>query len=139
VPTRHEWGALPRHVRDAVEAHIGPVSGATAIGSGYNSDVVTRLDRDGRSSVFLKGVHGRSHHMRFLRNEITGNGLAPGIAPAVLFHEDLADEWLVVGFEYLTGRHPTFAPGSADLDAVSATLEAISALPGPDLHPLRER
>ncbi|WP_018502529.1 hypothetical protein [Parafrankia discariae] len=44
--------------------------------------------------------------MRFLRNEITAGALADGIAPAVIFSEevDAGDLWLIVGFEYIPGR-----------------------------------
>jgi hypothetical protein len=132
------WHELPESVRDAVEAHTGPVSGATDITNGCSSDIAARLDRTGLPPVFLKGVHGVSRRMRFLRNEITGNGLAAGIAPAVLFSQDVHG-WLVVGFEHIAGRPASFVPGSPDLDLVAATLETISGLPAPGVRNLRQR
>lgn len=134
-----EWNNLPEYVRKAVQAHIGPVSRATAISGGYNNDIAARLDRDGKPPVFLKSVHRVPHQLRFLRNEIAVGSLMPAMTPAVLFHEDLDDDWLVAGFEYVTGRNPSLAPGSPDLEPVAAAVDAIGKLPAHGLWALQER
>jgi aminoglycoside phosphotransferase (APT) family kinase protein len=89
--------------------------------------------------VFLKGVHRVPCQLRFLRNEIAVGELSPEFAPTVLFHEELDDDWLVVGYDYITGRYPTIAPGSPDLELVAATVDAIGQLPARDLSALGER
>lgn len=134
----HEWNDLPADVRDAVQTHIGPVAHATAVKRGQSNDIAARLDREGRPPVFLKGVRGGGRRAMFLTNEAASADRAPGIAPAVVCHVDL-DDWLLVGFEYITGRHPSLAPGSPDLDTVAATVEAISHLPAQGVRPLRLR
>jgi aminoglycoside phosphotransferase (APT) family kinase protein len=134
-----DWNELPEHVRDAVQAHIGPVARATALGRGQNNDVAIGLGRDGKSPVFLKGVHKVPHQLRFLRNEIAVSELAPHFAPAMLFHENLDDDWLIVGFEYIVGRHPTFAPGSAALESIAATVDELGEVPAHGLRVLQER
>ncbi len=131
------WNGLPRPVRDAVEGHVGPVAVARDVAGGQNCHVAAVLHGAG-GPVFLKGVEGVSPRMRWLRNESAAGRLAPGVAPAVLFAEDVGD-WLVVGFEYVPGRAASLAPGSADLPRVAAAVEKISALPAPGLRALRER
>ncbi|MGH3913702.1 MAG: hypothetical protein ACRDTC_09860 [Pseudonocardiaceae bacterium] len=88
--------------------------------------------------VFLKGVKGISRRRRWLRNEIIAAPLTQGLSPAVLFSHDIAG-WLVVGFDYVTGRPASLAPDSPDLPIVATTVNRISALPGAGLRPLRER
>ena len=114
-----------------------PVSVARGVDGGQNCHVAAVLRGTGRP-VFLKAVEGVSRRMRWLRNESTAGRLAPGVAPAVLFAEDVGD-WLVVGFEYVPGRAASLAPGSADLPKVAAAVEKISTLPAPGLRTLRER
>lgn len=132
------WTELPEQVRDAVQDHVGPVTTATAITDGQNSDVSTVLHRPDAPPLFLKGIHGVSRRMRWLRNETITAPLTQGLSPSVLFSRDVAG-WLVVGFEYITGRPASFVPDSADLPIVAKTIDLISALPGPGLKPLRER
>jgi hypothetical protein len=132
------WAELPEQVRDAVRDHVGPVTTATAVTGGQNSDIAAVLHRPDASPVFLKGVNGVSRRMRWLRNETIAAPLTGGLSPAVLFSQDVAG-WLVVGFDYVTGRPANLAPGSPDLPIVAATVNRISALPGTGLRPLRER
>ncbi|MEU5848924.1 hypothetical protein [Saccharopolyspora shandongensis] len=131
------WHELPEHVRDAVQWHVGPVSAATDITVGRNSDLAAVLDtRAGR--VFVKGVDGVSRRMRFLRNEITAGRLALGLAPAVVFAEDVG-EWLVVGFEYVPGRPADLSPGSPDLPIVAEVVDRLGEFPATGLRSLRDR
>ena len=131
------WSGLPQPVRVVVERRVGPVVVARDVEGGQNCHVSAVLHGAGRP-VFLKGVEGVSRQMRWLRNEGAAGRLAAGVAPAVLFAEDVGD-WLVVGFEYVPGRAASLAPGSADLPRVAATVEKISALPAPGLRTLRDR
>jgi hypothetical protein len=76
--------------------------------------------------------------MRWLRNEAETGGLAPGIAPTVLFHEDV-DDWLVVGFERVSGRSVSLTPESSDLAVVAEVLTRLGAVEAPGLRPLQAR
>ncbi|KQC37078.1 hypothetical protein UK82_17420 [Frankia sp. ACN1ag] len=126
-------------MRQTVERHVGSVSSVTVIDDGQNNDLAALVS--GERPVFVKGVKGISRRMRWLRNEITAGALAGGIAPAVLFAEDVTadDDWLVVGFEYLPGRAADLAPGSVDLPAVGVTVDRIGALPAPGIRGLHLR
>lgn len=132
------WNELPEQVRYVVREHIGPVTAGTTITAGQNSDLAIVLTRADGSPVFVKGVDGVSPRMRWLRNETIAAPLTGGISPGLLFSVDVAG-WLVVGFEYVTGRPAGMAPGSPDLPVIARTLERISALPGAGLRPLQER
>ncbi|CAO5175054.1 Aminoglycoside phosphotransferase domain-containing protein [Frankia sp. AiPs1] len=135
------WGSLPAVVRQAAGRHLGTVDSVSAVPGGQNNDLAAVFHtRDG--AVFVKAVRGISRRMRWLRNEITAGTLAPGIAPAVIFAEDVevdSDPWLVVGFQYLPGRPADLSPGSADLAIVGQTLDRISALPAPGIRGLHDR
>lgn len=132
------WNDLPQPVRAAVERHTGLVVDTTDITDGQNSDIAAVLRGQCGRPVFLKGVHGVSRRMRWLRHEIAAGRLAGGVAPAVLFHADVAG-WLVVGFEYVPGRAASLAPGSPDLPLVASVVEKISTVPASGLRPLRDR
>lgn len=131
------WDDLPEPVQDAVQGHLGPVTKARTVPGGQNCDVAVVVESAG-SVAFLKGVEGVSRRMRFLRNEIGAGRLAVGVAPAVLFSEDIGD-WLVVGFEYVRGRDASLAPQSSDLERVGTTVEWISTMRAPHLRTLRDR
>lgn len=137
---RYGWEDLPGAVKTAVRLHVGATSLVREAEQGQNCNVALVLGCDG-GDLFLKGVRGISPQMRWLRNESEVGALAPGLAPAARFSEDIeADEpWLVVGFEYVDGRPADLSPGSEDLAAVAATAEKISALPGGPAQPLSKR
>ncbi|WP_245614442.1 phosphotransferase family protein [Actinokineospora inagensis] len=130
-----------------VTARLGSVTSVVDITVGGNSDLAVVVTSAGGERVFVKAVRGVRRQMRWLRNEIVGNAAARGLAPAVLFHEDIAAEdavddqpWLVVGMEYVGGRAVDLSPGSPDLDVVGATLERIAAIPAPTgIWPLSAR
>jgi hypothetical protein len=134
------WDALPDAVRSAVQAHLGPVTVVRDIEQGQNCNVALVLRCD-QGDVFLKGVRGVSPQMRWLRNESEAGNLAPDIAPATRFSEDVdADApWLVVGFEYVNGRPADLGPGADDLATVATTVARISTLPGGSAQPLSKR
>lgn len=131
------WKELPGEVRDFVQGHVGSVSSATEITSGRSSDLAVVLQTPDRR-VFVKGVVGVSMRMRHLRNEINADELAGDLAPEVLFSADVG-EWLVVGFEHLSGRPVDLSPGSPDLPTVAEVVDRIAACPGDHTRPLRKR
>ncbi len=132
------WNELPETVQATVQHHFGPVNGSEPVTGGQSSDIALVLRDVEGGRAFVKGVKGRSPRMRWLRNEITAGGLAPGIAPRVLFHEDV-DDWLIVAFEYVAGRAASLAPGSPDLAVVASTVEKLSHLPAASVRSLADR
>jgi hypothetical protein len=103
-----------------------------------NTDLAVRLDRVGGPPVFVKGVRGGGRRAMFLENEVASTAVAPGVAPAVLCRVE-RDDWLVVGFEHVSGRRADLSPGSADLDLVGSTVDIIGGLAAKDVRPLRLR
>ncbi|MGY6652847.1 hypothetical protein ACXIZN_11815 [Amycolatopsis sp. TRM77291] len=135
---KYSWGELPEPVREGVRERAGDIAGSEEIKVGQSSNFAAVLRRDGAAPLFVKGVEGVSPPMRWLRNEAELGDLASGIAPAVHFSADIED-WLIVGFEYVAGRHPRLQPGSADLARVAETVNRIGEIPAPDLRPLEQR
>lgn len=76
---------------------------------------------------FCKGVptrHGPA--LRGARTEAALNPFLPAdTVPRLRWTVDAAD-WLVLGFDHVRGRHADLSPGSPDLQAVAATLTALS-------------
>lgn len=135
---KYGWGELPESVREGIRERVGNIAGCEEIEVGQSSNFAAVLRRDGAAPLFVKGVEGVSPPMRWLRNEAEIGELASGIAPAVHFSADIED-WLVVGFEYVHGRHARLQPGSADLTRVAAMVNRIGEIQAPDLRPLEQR
>lgn len=138
MTTHCGWNDLPGSVRAAIADSIGPVSGSVDLAVGQNNDLAVRLDRPGQPPVFCKGVRGGGRRGMFLDNEVAANGLTGGIAPVVLCGVEL-DDWQVVGFEFVAGRRADLSPGSADLDLIARTVDAVSTLSAGEIRPLRLR
>lgn len=137
---RYGWDDLPSSVTTAVRHHVGAATVVREVEQGQNCNVALVLRCDD-NDLFLKGVKGKSPKMRWLRNEAEAGTLAPGLAPATRFSENVEadDLWFLVGFEYVNGRPADFKPGSDDLAIVAATAARISELPGGSAKPLSER
>jgi Ser/Thr protein kinase RdoA (MazF antagonist) len=73
--------------------------------------------------VFVKGVEQDSLLARMSLNEVRTNPLLHASAPRLLWTVETM-EWLVLGYEYVPGRHPDFSPHSPDLPLVLALLAA---------------
>ncbi|UVS77545.1 phosphotransferase family protein [Actinokineospora sp. UTMC 2448] len=142
MPAKLSWDDLPGAVRLSVERHAGPISVIERVVVGQSSDITCVLHLGDSRRVFLKGVRGRRPAMRWLRNETAAARHVVGIAPEVLFSEDVAvdgDDWLVVGFEHVSGRPADLSPGSPDLAPVAQVVERIAEVRAPDLRPLTMR
>jgi Ser/Thr protein kinase RdoA (MazF antagonist) len=135
---RFHWEGLPDSVRREIQDRLGTISRAVAVSEGQSSSVALTLYRDELPPVFLKGVHGVSREMRWLRNEIDSAERVAGIAPAIVFHRDIGD-WLIAVFEHVEGRPVSLAPGSPDLPVVARALGRIGSLRALDLKPLGDR
>ncbi|KJE23717.1 hypothetical protein FF36_01902 [Frankia torreyi] len=132
-----EWDDLPGEARAAIIEQTGPVTSTADVGGGDGCDVAAVVTTPA-VRMFVKGVHGGGVRARRLRAEYTNGRLAPGIAPTPRFVVDI-DDWLFVGFDHAAGRSADLRPGSADLPAVAAAVDAIAALPAGELRPLELR
>jgi hypothetical protein len=122
---RCQWHELPPAVRAEVQSHTGPMLRTTPVEAGSISDFAAVLDtRDGR--VFCKGAVAGNPMGWMHRNEARINPYLPAQMPR-LYWQIEADGWLLLGFEYVEGRHPDLSPDSPDLPAVAATLNAMAA------------
>ncbi|MDI3388748.1 hypothetical protein QIS99_21505 [Streptomyces sp. B-S-A8] len=125
---RTAWTELPPAARESVEKHTGPVDHADTADKGVMSRLACTLhSHSGR--VFLKGTRLNDAEAWMYDYEARVTRCAPR-APRVLWQVE-AGGWLLVGYEFLSARHPGLAPGSADLASLVDTLTAMSAAPWP--------
>lgn len=125
---RIPWRELPAELRAAVEAHTGPVVGEEPSRYGINSEITSTL-YTAQGKVFVKGARDERGR-KALRNEATVNPHVSKLAPRLLFDVE-AEGWLLLGFEYLQGRHVAYAPGSEDLGKLSELVGLLQQTPRP--------
>jgi hypothetical protein len=119
---RYPWQDLPPAVRAEVENCTGPIGRVTVVETGVISDVAVILET-GTGRVFCKGAAADNPMGWMHRNEARINAYLPPPMPRLLWQVE-GDGWLLLGFEYVAGRHPDLAPGSPDLPALAAALSA---------------
>ncbi|WP_336214502.1 hypothetical protein [Nonomuraea sp. LPB2021202275-12-8] len=129
--TRTDWQDLPAATRAAVEKHTGPIWSARTVSEGLNSSVAALLTTE-RETVFVKGLPlGYARRWTQDMEWMIGPYVA-GVAPRVLWRvED--EEWDLLGYEYVSGRHAVYEPGSPDLGLLISTMRALGRIPCPDL------
>lgn len=124
------WDDLPPAVRDAIEAHAGPVSRAEVSGEGMNSSLRLVVDTPG-GRVFLKGV-GPGGPGAWKLNQAAE--LAPyvsEVSPPLLWRVR-AEGWDILAWPALPGRPwADQTPGSPDLPKMLAVLRAVAEIPAP--------
>jgi Ser/Thr protein kinase RdoA (MazF antagonist) len=59
------------------------------------------------------------------RNEARINPFLPASMPRLRWQVE-SDGWLLLGFDYVDGRHPDLSPGSSDLSSVAAALSEMA-------------
>lgn len=125
--TRLAWEALPAERVAAVEERIGPVIKAEEAGSGLMPGLAATLHAEG-GRYFVKAAPADSPARDLYEREIAaGQSLPPGVpAPRLLLASD-GGGWLLMVFEHAGGHDADLSPGSADLPAVSGTVQAIGA------------
>ncbi|MFE9847717.1 phosphotransferase [Streptomyces sp. NPDC005576] len=116
---RARWEDLPREVRDAVEARVGPpVVDFVYPAGGFTEGLAARVRSADGGEVFLKasplGARMASHYRA---EAAVGKSLPTAVAPLLLWSMEAGD-WIVNAFEPVQGREPDLRPGSADLDGV---------------------
>ncbi|MFP3963761.1 phosphotransferase [Actinomadura fulvescens] len=95
---------------------------------GDRSDITATLDTE-TGPVFIKGANG-GIFARALRNEANVTPHVAGISPALLWRVE-TENWIILGLDYVEGRHADYTPGSADLDLLRTTLSQLQQVPLP--------
>lgn len=135
---RLEWQLLPPQVRSLIERRCGsPVVSAETQGAGFTpgfASVLTCLDG---SRHFVKAASTKAQRMfaESYRTEARKLGaMPPGLpAPRLLWTHD-ADDWMVMGLEYVEAHCPARPWRAPDLEAALDMLEATAdtLTPPPD-------
>ncbi|MFI8927459.1 phosphotransferase [Streptomyces sp. NPDC053474] len=126
---RVSWHDLPGAVRRAAERHAGQVERAETASHGVMSRLACTVHaRAGR--LFVKGTLLDDPSAWVYRHEAQVTRHAP-FAPRVLWDVETAG-WLLVGYEYVDGRHPDLSPGSPDVSSLVRTLTAVSEASWPE-------
>ncbi|MBX7268748.1 hypothetical protein KIF24_23825 [Micromonospora sp. Llam7] len=126
MPRRRDWHELPGEVRWQIEQRTGAVHAVYSVPTGASCDLAAVVDTD-TGRVFCKGGETEGPTAWLYRNEARVNPWLPDVAPRLRWTVE-AHGWLILGFEYVAGRHPDLAPGSPDLTAVAELLAIQSRL-----------
>lgn len=123
---------LPDEVLRLVEKASGPAVDVGTVSAGLNSAIAARV-RTTEHTLFVKGLP-LDHPRVWTQNREAGvSPYVRDVAPKLHWHmED--DGWSLLGFEYVTGGHADFTPGSPDLPAVVATMTRLAEVPSPGIE-----
>ncbi len=128
---RLEWGFLPPRIRSVIEENCGsPVIAATSQTAGFTPGFASVLTCEDGSRHFVKAASTKAQRMFADAYREEGRKLRslPDDAPAprLLWTHD-ADDWLVLGLEYVEARPPRRPWRDNDLDAALDMLESVAA------------
>lgn len=114
-----------------IAPYTGAISAVRHAERGYSSDV-TAIVKCAAGPVFLKAVREPSPHSSSFAREAQINPYVRSVSPALRWrlHQH---GWIVLAFDVAPGRYADFAPGSPDLPAVVAAVNAIGVIDCPDL------
>jgi len=137
VNPRVAWADLPAGLRGRLEEAAGTFVRAEQVSAGHNC-LIGMILHTTSGQWFLKGV--LAGHPRAAWTHANEAAINPWVAPvtAPLKFRVQDNSWDVLGFGYLAGhRHADLAPGSPDLPAIAAALQALAAIPAPRTVQLR--
>jgi hypothetical protein len=125
---RLEWAHLPPHVRALVERRCGsPVVTAESQGAGFTPGFASVLTCEDGTHHFVKAASTKAQRMfaESYRQEARKLAALPETAPAprLLWVHD-ADDWMVLGLEYVEARNPRRPWRRSDVDRTLETLAA---------------
>ncbi|GAA3298469.1 aminoglycoside phosphotransferase [Dactylosporangium vinaceum] len=132
LTARIAYDALPAGVKAAIEEVIGPVEATVSANGGFNSAVAARLCT-ATGDVFCKALPADHRWVWTQRREADIAPYVIGLAPDLVARLAV-DGWDVLLFEALDGHHADYSPGSRDLPAVVALLEAAASTPCPPIE-----
>jgi hypothetical protein len=128
VERRITWNDLAAPLKQAIEARTGRITDVQIASSGQNSPLAAAIETS-NGKVFVKGMP--SGQAISQAREAAVAPLVKDISPALLWHFDEVG-WNVLGYEYASGRHADYSPGSADLDQLTEVMDALIAIKVPD-------
>ena len=114
---RLTWPHLPPHIRALIEKQCGsPVADAASQGGGFTPGFASVLTCEDGTRHFVKAASQKAQRMfaESYREEARKLAQLPEEAPAprLLWLHD-ADDWVVLGIEYVEARTPTAAVARA--------------------------
>lgn len=129
------WDELPPAVIRAIENHLGPVKQPTPTPgvSGGLSAVIQ--DKDGNNRLIKTAPDGTAAHRACLR-ERTAHARFPATVPAPRIQDASVPGWAVLLFDVPDWRPASLAPGSADLEPVTAALNELGYARADGLPPV---
>lgn len=128
---RTSWHDLPTATRERVEKYTGTVMAAATVSEGMNSAVAMVLETE-FDKFFVKGLEG-SYPRRWSQDmEWIIGPYVSKFSPRVQWRV-YDDEWDLLGFEYIDGRHASYEPDSKDLELLLNTMSQLGRIPCPDL------
>jgi hypothetical protein len=109
--------------RDLIEKETGPISSVTEITGGLNSEIsVIVYASDG--ATFVKGRRAAHPRAWTQERERLINPLVRHISAALKWSA-ASDDWHLLGFEQVPGKHVDYSPGSSDLPKVIEMLREL--------------
>ncbi|MFC4050223.1 phosphotransferase [Actinomadura syzygii] len=132
---RSDWTDLPQELRIEIETQTGPISSIDPAPTGNHADIASTLHSP-EGLTFVKAARKLADRdgpeVMSLRREAAVNPHVSGFAPRLRWQAE-AREWVVLGFEHVSGRRADFTPGSPDLTVLAKTIQAIQTTPCPDV------
>ncbi|WP_143082142.1 aminoglycoside phosphotransferase [Nonomuraea wenchangensis] len=115
-----------------MEKYAGRVMRAETVSDGMNSAVAMILET-AFDKFFVKGLK-RSYPRRWTQDmEWMIGPYVSGISPRIQWRTTEDEEWDLIGFEYIPGRHASYEPGSEDLEKLLDTMRRLGRLICPNL------
>lgn len=121
------WQDLPHGVRGEIAGRGGaPILRAVSQEGGFTSGLAARLFlADGRR-LFVKGIRvGHPLAGMYGQEAAVAAAVPTGFSSPALLWSGRVEDWVLLLFDDIDGRHPSLAPGSADLPAVLDTVASM--------------
>ncbi|WP_406331874.1 hypothetical protein [Streptomyces sp. NBC_00203] len=119
-------------IQALIGQHTGELSSLRRTERGFSSDLTALVEGE-KGGFFVKAVRNRPGGRRdSLTRERLINPFVSPISPALRWcAED--EDWVVLGFEAVTGRLSDFGPGSPDLPRIVQLLDRVGRLDLPEV------
>jgi hypothetical protein len=118
--------------RNLIEGQTGPIRAVTELSEGRNSEISVIIHTDG-DATFVKGLKADHRRAWSQERERVINPVVRHISPTLKWSAVNAD-WNLLGFEYITGGHADYSPGSLDIPKVITTLLKLQEITCPDVE-----
>lgn len=116
--------------RDLIEKETGPISAATELSEGRNSEISV-IVRAGGEGTFVKGRRAGHRRAWTQDRERIINPLVRHVSPSLKWSA-VSDDWNLLGFECVPGDHADYSPGSPDIPKVMDALLQLQDIACPD-------